>query len=205
MKYSRYFVSVALCLLFFSCSTENTVNKQKSETIESLDLSTDKNLKESNRETLSTTDSVCGDFNGDGKIEFMWLEIPKLSEDEMNCVGKCESTIVFSDKSIPSIKVDNCIFGSPVNEGDLNGNGTDEIGLLPGWFTSCWHTYLVWTYKNGRWVYAVDPISTHCNQWEKGADAIEKDNKREGYVIIRYSEITDADFVILSKSVKVRK
>jgi len=39
----------------------------------------------------------------------------------------------------------------------------------------------------------------------KGVDAIEKDRSREGYVIVRYSEITDADFVVLSKSVKIIK
>ena len=50
---------------------------------------------------------------------------------------------------------------------------------------------------------AMEPISTHCNQWEKGTDAIEKDPKREGYVIIRYSEIIYADFLVLSKSVKI--
>jgi hypothetical protein len=64
---------------------------------------------------------------------------------------------------------------------------------------------MVWTYKNREFTYAVDPISTHCNQWDKGLDAIEIDKAREGYVIVRYSEITDADFVVLSKSVKIRR
>lgn len=201
MKFSFVFFLVTTCLFVLSCNSENSDNIQNSQVNNSPKL----DIKDTLIGVDQYADSVEGDFNGDGKREFMSLEIPKLGEDDMSCVGNCESTIVFSDKTIPTIKVDNCIFGSLVNEGDLNGNGSDEIGLLPGWFTSCWHTYLVWTFKKGRWIYAVDPISTHCNQWEKGADAIEKDNKREGYVIIRYSEITDADFVILSKSVKIRK
>jgi hypothetical protein len=171
--------------------------------VQESDLVTDGNLSRNKTSENIPNDAVSGDFNGDGKAEFMWLVTPKLIENDMSCEGNCTSVIQFSDNNIPSIKVEDCIDGLPVNEGDLNNNGTDEIGLLPGWFTSCWHSYLVWTIKNGSWVYAVDPISTHCNQWDEGVDAIEKDRKKEGYVIVRYSEITDADFVVLSKSVRI--
>lgn len=173
--------------------------------VEESDLITDGNLSRREKSMDIPADAVKGDFNGDGNFEYMWLTPPKLGQEDMTCEGGCTSIIQFSDKSIPSISVEDCIDGLPVNEGDLNNNGTDEIGLLPGWFTSCWHTYLVWTNKNGNWLYAVDPISTHCNQWEKGVDAIEKDKNREGYVIVRYSEITDADFVVISKSVRINR
>jgi hypothetical protein len=171
--------------------------------VQESDLVTDGNLSRNKTSGNVPKDAVSGDFNGDGKTEYMWLVPPKLIENDMNCEGNCTSIIQFSDNSIPAIKVEDCIDGLPVNEGDLNNNGADEIGLLPGWFTSCWHSYLVWTIKNGSWVYAVDPISTHCNQWDEGVDAIEKDRKKDGYVIVRYSDISDADFVVLSKSVKI--
>ena len=171
--------------------------------VQESDLVTDGNLSRNKTSENVPKDAVKGDFNGDGQFEYMWLVPPKLIENDMSCEGNCTSIIQFSDNSIPAIKVDDCIDGLPVNEGDLNGNGTDEIGLLPGWFTSCWHSYLVWTYRNGQFTYAVDPISTHCNQWDDGVDAIEKDRKKDGYVIVRYSDISDADFVVLSKSVKI--
>jgi serine/threonine protein kinase len=144
-------------------------------------------------------DAVNGDFNGDGKLDYMWLEKPKLSPDGSECIGECISYIKFDDPSIPSIEVLGSIGGIPSNQGDLNKNGTDEIGLLPDWFTSCWRDYHVWTFKNGAWISAVEPFPTHCNQWENGIKPIEIDLNRNGNVIIRYSE-SNSDFEIVTKS-----
>ena len=145
------------------------------------------------------SDAVSGDFNGDGEPDYMWLQEPEIDASGEDCLGGCVSYIKFSDPSIPEIEVPNSIGGTPSNHGDLNGDGTDEIGLLPGWFSSCWRDYFVWTFKNASWSYAVDPFSTHCNQWDKGTLPIEIDPSRSGNVIIRYSELDD-DLNILARS-----
>jgi hypothetical protein len=111
---------------------------------------------------------------------------------------------MFSDSSIPSIKIKMCIGGNPTNLGDLNENGTDEIGLLPDWCTSCWRSYNVYTLENDKWIFAVDPIITHCNQWEEGIKPIEIDPDKAGNVLIRYSEFTEKDIVTKTKSVPVK-
>lgn len=149
--------------------------------------------------------AIRGDFNGDGKIDSMCLIPPKIVDAEKDCLGSCTSYIKFSDPKIPSIKVENCIGGVPTNLGDLNQNGTDEIGLLPEWFSSYWSAYFVWTYINGKWVQAVPPFSTHTNQWNKGVKPIEVDKNKAGNVIIRYSELSGEDIVNKSKSVKIKK
>ncbi len=142
-----------------------------------------------------------GDFNGDGKLDRMWLDKPEIDETEMDCVGgSCISYILFSDPAIPNIPVPECIGGAPDNLGDLNGDGTDEIGLLPGRFTSCWNSYLVWSWKNGRWTNPIEPILTHCDQWEKFSRCIEKDPAKKGHVLVRYSELTDQEIVVKKKS-----
>ena len=170
------------------------------------DLVTDKNLaKKLDKKNAIPKDAIKGDFNGDGKLDYMWLQKPKLKDEEMDCEGDCTSFIKFSDPTIPPIEVESCISGYPTNEGDLNKNGTDEIGLLPGWFTSCWKAYYVWTFKNGDWIYAVEPFSTHCNQWDEGIKPIEIDFNKKGNVIIRYSESTVDDIVTKSKSIKIAK
>lgn len=148
--------------------------------------------------------AIKGDFNGDGKPEFAWLVPPKESECDGDCSGNCTSYIKFSDRSIPSIKVEMCIDGDPANLGDLNRNGNDEIGLLPGWCTSCWRGYNVYTFKNGKWIFAVNPFPTHCNQWEEGVKPIEIDPKKAGNVLIRYSVNTEDDIVTKTKSVKIK-
>jgi len=149
--------------------------------------------------------AVIGDYNGDGKIDSMWLIPPKIAANDQDCMGDCISYIKFSDPNIPSIKVENCIGGIPTNLGDLNQNGTDEVGLLPEWFSSYWCAYHVWTYINGKWVHAVSPFSTHTNQWDKGVKPIEVDKNKAGHVIIRYSEFSGEEIVTKTKSVKIKK
>ena len=168
------------------------------------DLVTDGNLAKRNSSSSNIPQgAVKGDYNGDGEYEYMWLEEPKLTADESDCVGSCAGYIKFSNSRISDIKVEDCINGFPVNEGDLNGNGTDEIGLLPGWFQSCWRGYFVWTYKNGNWIYAVDPITTHCDLWDSGVEPIAIDRNKPGFVLIHYSEHTGEDIITLSKSVRI--
>ena len=149
------------------------------------------------------TDSIPGDYNGDGKMEYMWLEPPKVDKTEMDCTGDCTSYIRFSDPKIPSIEVKNCISGVPKNEGDLNHNKTDEVGLLPGLFTSCWSDYHVWTLIKGEWVNAVKPFPTHCNQWDADVKPIEIDPKHKGFVIISFSTNNGTDILTETKSEEI--
>jgi len=151
----------------------------------------------------SNASSIRGDFNGDGQSEVAWVETPEIDENEsMACVGECNCVIKFSNE-MPSITIEGCISGGPVNHGDLNTNGTDEIGILPGWFTSSWRAYHVFTYNGSKWIDAVEPISTHGDQWSQGYQAIEKNGV--GYVKIYYSDVGDNGIEVKSKTVKVNK
>jgi hypothetical protein len=149
-------------------------------------------------------DTITGDFDGNGEREQMWLSAPRLKQDEPDCFGPCVCFIHFSDTSIPSIEVESCIGGVPINQGDLNKNGTEEIGLLPDWFSSCWRGYYVWTLLNGKWERAVPTISTHCYQWEKGVVPIESDTAKDEYVITRHTELTEEDFIIVEESIPIK-
>ena len=205
LKYKIPYIVAFLLLTaqsVFSQQTVNTVTPQKSvelsltDTIPSLTNDGDDRLE-------MPADSIAGDYNGDGKTEYMWLETPQVDENEMDCVGDCTSYIRFSDPKLPSIEVKNCISGDLKNEGDLNYNRTDEVGLLPGLFTSCWNDYHVWTLIKGEWIVAIKPFPTHCNQWENGVKAVEIDPKQKGFVIINYSINNGMDILTESTSVKV--
>ncbi len=169
------------------------------------DKVTDQNRAKKANEVPTPTkeDSVKGDFNGDGKLETAWLVPPEILEND-SCPGGCNSLIKFSDPSIPPITVERCIGGHPDNLGDLNKNGTDELGISTEWFQGCWNSYNPYTLKNGKWIYAVEPFSTHCNQWEEGVVPIEIDKKKPGHVLIRYSQSTDEAIVVKTKSVPVK-
>lgn len=92
------------------------------------------------------------DFNGDGKKEYAEIHKPVIIVEEMSCEnGDCMTEIQFSDKTIKNIEVKNCIGGMLEPEGDLDGDGADEIGIVDDWFTSRWGRYIVFTYKNNDW------------------------------------------------------
>lgn len=178
-------------------------------TIYCLQIEINNNL-ENKKESSIPAEAVIGDFDGDSITEYVWLVPPKFPKEQNednfgDCDGLCECYLMFSNDKIPPIKLENCIGGTPVNEGDLNNDGADEVGILPQWWTSCWRNYQVYTLRNNKWKYVVAPFPTHCNQWEEGVDAIKKDNSKQGYVIIHYSLFTDEDIVVLSKSVQVER
>jgi len=156
---------------------------------------------------LTPESEIQGHFTVKFKPESVWIVPPELNADKTGCAvkGDCAAQLDFSDVSVPHIIVKNCIGGKLVNLGDLDNDGLDEIGLLPDWFaTDCWRQYLVYTYKNGKWKYAVSPFDTHCNQWKQKLPPIVKDPNQPGNVIITYSTTEGNDIVSKTKSVSVK-
>ncbi|AMJ67022.1 hypothetical protein AXW84_17475 [Hymenobacter sp. PAMC 26628] len=147
--------------------------------------------------------AVKGDFDGDGAPELAWAVPPPLTPGGMDCVGECRCSVQFSNPAIKPLAIGKYIGGALTNLGDLNNDGKDDLGVLPDWFTSCWRSYLVFSYAHGRWAYAVPPFAVHCNEMESGVKPIEKDPAHPGYVIERYSEFTEAGIVVKTKSVAV--
>lgn len=144
---------------------------------------------------------VWGDYNGDGKKEACYLVAPQIDEDNFDCYGECVCYIRFTDPTIPAIKVDNCIGGSPDNLGDINQDGKDEIGLLPYWFQSCWTDYYVWANKGSKWVISVDPGPQYfcADDWTIPVQAL-----GNGYVRTTYTEMSEDGFNWFTKHQTVR-
>ncbi|PWK79924.1 hypothetical protein LX99_00385 [Mucilaginibacter oryzae] len=157
-----------------------------------------------NKKSLVPPGKVEGNFTSHKNKESISVIKPKINADGTGCDGKCELILRFSGDHTPPITIEDCIGGEPVNLGDLDGDGKDEIGVLREWFNSCWHNYNVYTFKNGRWQFAVPPIHTYCDQWENGIKAIEKYPLKKGYVKINYSIMADSNIVVKNKIIKVK-
>ena len=183
------------------------------------DLVTDENLAKRAKKNILTQEmgirsDVPGtyDFNGDGKKETCYLLEPKKYNDEdriMECEGECKCLIMFSDSNIPPIEVENCIGGNPKIYGDLDGNGTIEIGIWPWWWTSCWHTFYIYTLVNNQWEYFVAPFSVHCILMEEleesGEPIIKAVEGKKDMFRIRYSYYDEVEIELKEGTEIVRK
>ena len=146
---------------------------------------------------------ITGDFNGDGKTELMeidWEPIDKKFEKGELVYSEIDGfDFIFSDKKIPKLNVwGNCDY-TIKNEGDLDGDGGDEIGFLYGWGVSACRTYTVFTLKNNKWQEMIT-IDSRKNMRKAGILPIEKDPEQEGVVLIRtpgyYGCCSGADYVV---------
>lgn len=71
--------------------------------------------------------------------------------------------IASSNPSIPPLYIEYNVDPKLVFEGDLDGNGTDEIGIVDTWVTSSCRAYRIYTLQNGKWMYLIDPLETAEN------------------------------------------
>lgn len=112
--------------------------------------------------------TVKGDFDGDGQEEELYeviydvdslISLPEWDEgiwdpyNPRNCASRLNSKSNISDLTISEAR-----WGYQVllNEGDLDGDGGDELSLLMDWPTSVWHAYRLYSYKNGAWMHVYD-------------------------------------------------
>ena len=116
-------------------------------------------------------DTIIGNFKGNG-IDTLFVErvvdcncnLEKDYDEEEHFAHEMDDELVkyYLTSTNPALgKVE--LFGyaslAPrlVNEGDLDGNGTCEVGYLPVWRLSQWRIYHLFTFKDGEWKYLIDP------------------------------------------------
>lgn len=93
-----------------------------------------------------------------------------------------------------------------IQEGDLDGNGTDEFGVRRESDAGTWDNYCVYTYDNGEWKYLIEPIWTYSDHFytdmNKGADVVERAHQSR-YVTVRFSDIRNDDFCIVDTLIPI--
>lgn len=132
----------------------------------------------------SEEDTITGDFNGDGKVERAWLKDNSVKS-ALDPDSVLAGIVIFSDLKVPRLIIEQCPFGFLQNEGDLNGDGTDEIGILPGWTTSACRTYLLFALNAEGWEEKL-AVGTAENQRQEGVRPVTKHPTEEGKVIVKY-------------------
>jgi hypothetical protein len=108
---------------------------------------------------------ITGDFNGDGYKDSA-VVIPPYQDNNGQC-EQCITKIAFSNH-IDSITISIVSNGAMLyNVGDLDGNKTDELLLIPDWTNSCWGLQSVFTFKNNTWDTIVTDRIYRCNIYNR--------------------------------------
>ena len=134
-------------------------------------------------------ESVYGDFNGDGESEYAslyaYIKVRDAEAEDWDYYKYYHHyVIVFGDKRIPMVDLpwSGC---NLINEGDLNGDGAEEIALFNWGGYSAWGTYVVYTYNSREWQEFI--AISHNEDWNQSPyqDLVQKDPHNEDYVIIQ--------------------
>lgn len=137
-------------------------------------------------------DTIVGNFTGLG-IDTLYVETKKKKTD----FGEYVYYLASNNPKIPRIKLYGCDEIQPrlVNEGDLDGNGTVEVGYLHTWINSQWRYYRIFTLVDSKWRYLVkgEYLSTQYDFRQSGTEVAEP-GKEKGTVLIHYLA-TDYDKV----------
>lgn len=158
------------------------------------DLKNDSESNENDR--FPSSDTIFGDFNGDYQIESCWMSFNSYNYEkcglEFDSIS-CQGILQFSNQTIPKLIIPWCPYGLITNEGDLNNDGKDEIGVLPGWLTSACRFYHVFSLKDKDWIEICEPIANSENMREAGIDYIKNDKINKENLIIYESMLEYID------------
>jgi len=159
-----------------------------------------------------TDRTITGDFNGDGKKDSLMVENYELLSQKYSVDLENDGfNFIFSDKKIPKLHVISNLDYTIKNEGDLDGDGKDEIGFLYGWGTSGCRSYEVYTLKNNKWKNLIKGYEalTTTDMRAAGIVPVEKDIDHKGVILVRSAGEDVAcccgfDSYLIEKSVKVK-
>ena len=133
-------------------------------------------------------DAIVGNFTGKG-IDILYVE--KVVEDfgSLSLGDGCRYYIASPNKHIPKIEIYGTNFAPPklVNEGDLDGNGTCEVGYLETWNNSQWRYYSIFTLRNGEWRNLIDgDYMSTCDMFRHSGFEVAEPGLAKGTVLVHY-------------------
>ncbi|MBD5316953.1 MAG: hypothetical protein HDS11_04735 [Bacteroides sp.] len=132
-------------------------------------------------------DTIVGKFNG--------IDIDTLISEPIDTIKErafWDWRIYSKNNTVDTLILTQRFSVKMIQEGDLDGNGTDEFGIRRESDAGTWDNYYIYTFQNGEWKYLTDPIWTYSEffyeYYNNGNDIAEKTDK-VGFIKIRYDLI----------------
>lgn len=160
-------------------------------------------------------DTLVGRFNGLEIDTLVCEPAGKPLIDELFGKLYLEWRVYTTRNTVKEFKVGNTIGLNFVEEGDLDGNGTEEWGFIGEWVSSTWTSYSIFTAVNGKWKLLIEPTRLWMNHLEPKdeywpdnftADEIARPSDRKGYVRIKYSDVINdvTEWVVVDTVTRVK-
>jgi hypothetical protein len=145
--------------------------------------------------------AVAGDFNGDNRKDFVYLEQPSPMNVEK---GICTTVLKASTHSSMTDYVFNSCYSKVSNVGDVDDDGTEELQLIVSGANGSWSSVYLLAYVESKWKPCIEPFMIHLGDSEL-TQYIEKVG--QGRVKIYYNDVSeDGDKeLLLNKTVRVVK
>lgn len=150
------------------------------------------------RTTANPDESVTGNFTGK-KL----TAIATLIHEGTDSEDPSQYSITFNDPNIAAVP-GVCCGVLLINEGDLNGDGNDELGVANAPLHGCTYNYQVYTYKNGKWLPYVEMFlfPTLCEGTDR--DKVQQLVFKEGNTVYYLNtDFNDEDFKKTKTKAKV--
>lgn len=154
-------------------------------------------------------DTIVGDFSGEG-IDTLVSEAVSWVDEEY-AYGWYWHVRSLSG-NLPTFDVCDIQQNEPrvacklVSEGDLNGDGKDEFGILSD-FMSNWEAYYILSYDEKGWRLLTDPISVYecfLDEDKLHLEDVARPSGNSHSIQVHYSTIKDIDFLIVDTTFQVK-
>lgn len=185
MKQIRYFLILIFVITFIGCENKLRNNVMQAGTL------------------AQYRDSIIGRFNGIETDTLISEPIDTTKERAM-----WDWRIFSKRNSVDTLILTQRFNVRLIQEGDLDGNGTDEFGVRRESDAGTWDNYYIYTFSNGAWKCLINPVwtySTHFyDELRNGEDVAEKTSQTD-FIRVRYSDVRNdgEDFLIIDTLIKV--
>jgi hypothetical protein len=161
------FAVFLLCIFLYSCKSQTKTETETTNVVKKDSIDSEKPNFLNSLNLPEMDFPAIGHFSSANGIDTLELDV-KESEEYLY------DFMIFSknDKKNPlTITIASEI--RMYDEGDLDGDGTNEIGILPGYNTSACRNYVVYSFAKHKWKLLFS-VSSHLPDREQGIDYVKK-------------------------------
>lgn len=159
--------------------------------------------RESGVLTVQNTANIAGNFSGMGKDILFAVPLDSLHDGY-----HYDWQIVSRNSNIKPLNVDITINPIMTNVGDLDGNGTDELGVFTDWHSSNWCGFYVYTFTDGEWKQLITTIDIHRDHYKdslnNGVNVVER-SEHKGYLKVHFSDIRNEQICLIDTLIRINQ